>query len=250
MYQNQRKEMTNADNSTREILYIPMTSPINQTALNLFAPIAHDYGVWSRVLSFGQDPRWRRAMVQQLALSAGTRILDVAAGTGEVTRLLQQRGYTVISLDQSSEMLALAVREGALATIARAEKLPFSSDCFDGLTFTYLLRYVDDPLSCMVELARVVRPNGMVGMVEFGRPRGIWGPLWFFYTRLCLPLAGKCVGRGWHRVGSFLGPSIDDFWQRFPDNTLAQLWESAGFSEVTMDRKSLGGGVIMTGRKT
>jgi hypothetical protein len=70
-----------------------------------------------------------------------------------------------------------------------------------------------------------------------------------FYTRLCLPLAGKCVGRGWHRVGSFLGQNIDDFWQRFPDNTLAQIWESAGFSEVTMDRKSLGGGVIMTGRK-
>ncbi len=227
-----------------------MTSPINQNALNLFAPIAHDYGVWSRILSFGQDPRWRNAMVRQLALPAGSRILDVAAGTGEVTRLLQQQEYTVISLDQSPEMLAQAVRDGAVATIARAEKLPFPSDSFDGLTFTYLLRYVDDPLSCMVELARVVRPNGRVGMVEFGRPRGIWGPIWFFYTRLCLPLAGKCVGRGWHSVGSFLGPSIDDFWQRFPDNTLAQLWESAGFTEITMDRKSLGGGVIMTGRKT
>jgi demethylmenaquinone methyltransferase/2-methoxy-6-polyprenyl-1,4-benzoquinol methylase len=226
-----------------------MTSPLNKTALNLFAPIAHDYGVWSRVLSFGQDPRWRNAMVRQLALPTDARILDVAAGTGEVTRLLQQRGYKVISLDQSPEMLAQAVREGAVATIARAETLPFPSDCFDGLTFTYLLRYVDDPLSCMVELARVVRSNGRVGMVEFGRPRGIWGSLWVFYTRLCLPLAGKCVGRGWHRVGSFLGQNIDDFWQRFPDNTLAQIWESAGFSEVTMDRKSLGGGVIMTGRK-
>jgi len=226
-----------------------MTSSINQTALNLFAPIAHDYGVWSRVLSFGQDSRWRKGMVRQLALPAGAKILDVAAGTGEVTRLLQQRGYTVISLDQSPEMLAMAVQDGAVATIARAEKLPFPSDCFDGLTFTYLLRYIADPLSCMVELARVVRPNGRVGMVEFGRPGGIWGALWFFYTRLCLPLAGKCVGPGWHHVGKFLGPSIDDFWQRFPDNSLVQLWESAGFSEISIDRISLGGGIIMTGRK-
>ena len=226
-----------------------MLPAINKTALRLFSPIAGDYGLWSRVLSFWQDPRWRRTMIARLDLPPNSRILDVAAGTGEVTRLLRQQGHAVVSLDQSLEMLGQAVKMGAVATIGRAEQLPFADEGFDALTFTYLLRYVDDPLRCLQELARVVRPGGKIGMVEFGRPDGVWGTLWHFYTRACLPLAGKCIGHGWQQVGSFLGPSIDDFWQRFPADALAETWEAAGFDQVSTTAMSLGGGICMTGRK-
>ncbi|MDD3619008.1 MAG: class I SAM-dependent methyltransferase, partial [Desulfobulbaceae bacterium] len=226
-----------------------MLPEINRTARQLFAPIAADYGFWSRLLSFWQDPRWRRSMIRGLRLPPNSRILDVAAGTGEVTRLLQQEGHQVISLDQSREMLRRAADGGAVAALGRAEELPFAGESFDALTFTYLLRYVEDPLSCMRELARVVRPGGSIGMVEFGRPRGLWGALWRFYTRNCLPLAGKYIGHGWEQVGTFLGPNIDAFWRRFPGDGLIELWEEAGLDRVERTNMSLGGGIFMTGRK-
>jgi demethylmenaquinone methyltransferase/2-methoxy-6-polyprenyl-1,4-benzoquinol methylase len=226
-----------------------MISEKNKTARRLFAPLAGDYGTWSRILSFGQDPRWRRMMLKKLGLHHGARVLDVAAGTGEVTRLLQQMGITVFSLDLSPDMLAEAKAKGAVAVLARAEELPFSDRTFDALTFTYLLRYVENPNACLQELARVLKPGGRAGMVEFGRPRKAWGLLWFFYTRTCLPLAGKLIDRGWQRVGSFLGPSIDEFWQRYDAGSLMKIWEQAGFGEVEMKSMSLGGGFLITGRK-
>jgi len=226
-----------------------MLSEENKAARGLFAPLAKDYGTWSRILSFGQDPRWRRRMVQKLQLQRGARVLDVAAGTGEVTRLLQRQGCNVFSLDLSPEMLGRAADKGAAAVLARAEELPFPDCCFDAVTFTYLLRYVNDPLNCLRELARILQQNGKIGMVEFGRPQKLWGPLWFFYTRTCLPLAGKLVSRGWQQVGSFLGPSIDDFWHRYDASTLAGIWQEAGFSEIEMKSMSLGGGFLVTGRK-
>lgn len=226
-----------------------MITASNLTALRLFAPVAGDYGLWSRLLSFWQDPRWRRAMIARLDLCSGSRILDVAAGTGEVTRLLQRRGHAVVSLDLSMEMLRQAARMGAAATIGRAEELPFGDNSFDGLTFTYLLRYVEDPLPCMKELVRVVRPGGRIGMVEFGRPGGLRGVLWGFYAGRCLTLAGRGISPGWRQVGAFLRPSIEHFWQRFPGDALIRLWGDAGLERIRMASMSLGGGIIMTGRK-
>ena len=217
-------------------------------ALRLFAPIAGNYVRWAAVLSLGQDPRWRAAMVAGLKLSPQARVLDVAAGTGAITRLLEARGARVIAFDQSIEMLGVARRHGATAVRGTAEHLPFPDASFDGLTFGYLLRYVD-PAPTMRELGRVLRPGGEIGMVEFGRPSGIWGPWWWVYTRLVLPIAGATIGSGWRKVGSFLGPSIDAFYREFPDDRLAQVWESAGLVDVRVARRSLGGGLIMWARK-
>ncbi|MFQ5947332.1 MAG: methyltransferase domain-containing protein, partial [Acidimicrobiia bacterium] len=132
---------------------------LNHEARRLFAPIAGDYERWARVLSLGQDPRWRAEMVAGLDLPKGSLVLDVAAGTGAITRLVESRGFDVVALDQSPEMLRAAKQEGATAVQARAERLPFPDESFDGLTFSYLLRYVTDPSRCMQELVRVVRPG-------------------------------------------------------------------------------------------
>jgi demethylmenaquinone methyltransferase / 2-methoxy-6-polyprenyl-1,4-benzoquinol methylase len=221
----------------------------NRFARELFAPIAEDYEIWSRALSFGQDPRWRRSMVEGLNLSRGSRVLDVAAGTGQVTRILEEKGYAVVAVDQSPEMLAQALARGSTVVNGRAEVLPFREGTFDGLAFTYLLRYVDDPMACMAELARVVRPGGRIGMVEFGRPRGFWGPWWYAYTRLGLPLAGVLIAPGWSRVGLFLGGSIDAFHGRFPMPEMTRLWERAGLEDIRVSTPSLGGGLIMWGTR-
>src|SRR3989337_2629194 len=103
----------------------------NLTARRLFAPIAPNYDRWSALLSLGQDPRWRGELVDHLDLPSGARVLDVAAGTGLITRLLEARGHEVVALDLSPEMLNGARRRGATVVIAAAEALPFPSATFD-----------------------------------------------------------------------------------------------------------------------
>jgi ubiquinone/menaquinone biosynthesis C-methylase UbiE len=91
---------------------------------------------------------------------------------------------------------------------ASAEQLPFTDGEFDAHTFTYLLRYVDDPAATLRELARTVRAGGTIASLEFGVPRGPARPLWELYVRVGLPAAGAVIGRGWREAGSFLGGSI------------------------------------------
>lgn len=221
-----------------------------QLARELFAPIAPSYQRYARLLSMGQDPRWRRSMVGGLELPPGGKILDVASGTGSITRLLQSQGLEVVSVDQSEEMLAVAVAHGATGVLSTAERLPFPDGAFDGVTFGYLLRYVESVEGCLEELARVVRSGGVVGMVEFGRPAGVLRPVWWAYTRIVLPLTGAVIRSGWWEVGRFLGPSIDRFAQAYPPDVLARDWRAAGFQDIRIRRMSFGGGLIMWARKT
>jgi len=222
---------------------------LHETARRLFAPLASNYDRWSALLSLGQDPRWRGELVERLDLPPRARVLDVAAGTGLITGLLEKRGHEVVALDLSDEMLRSALQRGVKTVLATAGSLPFPNATFDGLTFGYLLRYVTEPREVLRELARVVRPGGAIGMVEFGRPHGIWGPPWWLYTRVGLPVAGILAGPGWTRVGRFLGPSIDRFHRRFPADGIVALWESAGLTDVHVVRRSLGGGLVVWARR-
>jgi demethylmenaquinone methyltransferase/2-methoxy-6-polyprenyl-1,4-benzoquinol methylase len=221
-------------------------------AQELFAPLGPRYDRMGALLSFGQDPRWRRFMVDRLPRDSG-QVLDVATGTGLVAEALLERGFRVTGLDQSPGMLAHARRRfgGRLELVeASADELPFPDASFDHLTFTYLLRYVDDPGATLAELARVVRPGGTVAMVEFGLPRGgAWRPPWDAWVGVGLPLAGRFVSPGWHEVGRFLGPSIRDFYARVPEETLLELWRRAGIGRVARRRMSFGAGLVVWGRR-
>lgn len=223
----------------------PVIATPPRIARALFAPLAPGYERWARILSMGQDGRWRARTVKAMRPRPGDVALDIAAGTGSITRLIQQEEASVISLDQSESMLAPAVARGATGVLASAECLPFPDARFDIVTFGYLLRYVGDVGDCMAEISRAVKPGGRVGMVEFGRPNGIWRPLWWLYTRLILPGAGLLAGDGWPEVGRFLGPSIEEFADRYPPEQLAAIWEKAGLSGVRFERLSLGGGLVM-----
>jgi demethylmenaquinone methyltransferase/2-methoxy-6-polyprenyl-1,4-benzoquinol methylase len=178
-------------------------------ALELFAPLGPTYDRYARLLSFGQDPRWRRFLVSRVAAGPGDTVLDVATGTAAVAiELARRTGCRVVGLDQSSEMLETGRRRVATAGLGdrielvdgTADRLPFGDAAFDALTFTYLLRYVPDPGATMQELARVVRPGGTIAMLEFGLPQRLARPAWELYVRIGLPVLGAIVSPGWRRV--------------------------------------------------
>ena len=226
----------------------------NRAAKELFAPLAATYDRYARLLSFGQDPRWRSFLASRIDAGPEDTVLDVACGTGAVTlELVRRYGCHVVGVDQSPEMLAAArARVGPEVELqeARAEELPFADGTFDGLTFTYLLRYVDDPAATMRELARVVRPGAPIAMLEFSVPQNpVTRISWETYVRLGLPLAGRVISPGWRDVGDFLGPSIREFWNRWPLESLLGLWRDAGIVDLNTRQLSLGGGVVIWGRR-
>jgi demethylmenaquinone methyltransferase / 2-methoxy-6-polyprenyl-1,4-benzoquinol methylase len=221
-------------------------------AIELFAPLGPRYDRLGALLSFGQDPRWRKTMVSHVPRDGGS-VLDVATGTGLVAERLLAQGHRVTGLDQSPDMLAVARgRFGDRVELveASATSIPFPDASFDHLTFTYLLRYVDDPAATLAELARVVRPGGTVANLEFCVPTGIWRPLWDLYVGVGLPALGRIASKGWYDVGRFLGPSIRGFYERWPLDRQLELWREAGIHDVQARRMSVGGGVVIWGTKT
>jgi demethylmenaquinone methyltransferase/2-methoxy-6-polyprenyl-1,4-benzoquinol methylase len=227
-------------------------------AATLFAPLGPTYDRWGAILSFGQDPRWRRFLVSRIDAGPTDTVLDVATGTAAVAReLVRQKDCYVVGIDQSAEMLEEGRRRVALAAATEkvrlqqgdARSLPFADGQFDALTFTYLLRYVDDPAATLRELARVVKPGGTIAGLEFGVPRGIWRPLWEAWVRLGLPAAGRVIGNGWYEVGTFLGPSIRGHYDDWPVPRLLAAWREAGIGQVQAKPLSVGGGVVTWGRR-
>jgi demethylmenaquinone methyltransferase / 2-methoxy-6-polyprenyl-1,4-benzoquinol methylase len=228
-------------------------------ARELFAPLGPTYDRYASLLSFGQDQRWKRFLVSRIEAGGDSQVLDVATGTAAVAiELVRRHGCRVVGVDRSPEMLAAGRERVERAGLAeridlregRAESLPFEDASFDALTFTYLLRYVDDPAATLRELARVVRRGGTIAALEFGVPPApVWRAAWELWVRVGLPGAGRVVSPGWHEVGRFLGPSIRGFYERYPLPELGRLWSEAGIEDVRWRSLSLGGGVVTSGRR-
>ncbi len=228
-------------------------------ALRLFAPIASTYDRYAFLLSFGQDARWRRFLVERIAARPDDTILDVACGTGAIAlALLRRYGCSVVGVDASPEMLAAGRRRvaaaGAEARVrleqGRAEALPFHDGEFDGLTSGYLLRYVADPAATVHELARVVRPGGRIASLDFFVPpsrlvRAAWRP----YVGALLPALGGLVSPGWREVGRLLRESIPSFYERYPLERQLADWRAAGIVDVRAQPLSAGGGVVVWGTR-
>jgi demethylmenaquinone methyltransferase / 2-methoxy-6-polyprenyl-1,4-benzoquinol methylase len=232
----------------------------NGFAIDLFSPLAARYDRLCEVLSMGQNRRWRRRMVGHATASSPERVLDVASGTaGVAIQIAQHTTGRVVAYDLTLPML----RHGATRVAAsgltdridlvegRAEDLPFPDQSFDALTFTYLLRYVENPAATLAELARVLKPGGSMASLEFlAPPNPLWRAAWWCYTRLVLPVAGWLTGgREWWRVGRFLGPNISGHYRDYPIPWTVRAWESAGLVDVGVRTMSLGGGLVMWGRK-
>ena len=232
----------------------------NGLAIELFSPIAARYDALCEVLSFGQNRRWRRCMVDHAIERGPSAVLDVASGTaGVAIQLADRAGAQVVAYDLTLPMLLEGARrvsdspqQGRIQLVqGRAEDLPFPDRAFDALTFTYLLRYVEDPKATVAELSRVLRPGGVMASLDFLEPpHRLWRVPWWCYTRLILPAAGWVTGgRQWWRVGRFLGPNISAHYRRHPLGQIVAAWEAAGLVEVGVRTMSLGGGVVIWGYK-
>jgi len=231
----------------------------NRFTQDLFDGLPRRYDRLAEVLSFGQNARWRRAMVDHVASREPRRILDVATGTAGVALQLADRTRADITgVDLTPAMLregrARVRMSGATPRITlvagNAEVLPFPDASFDALTFTYLLRYVHDPAATIRELARVLEPGAPMASLDFAVPADpLWRSSWWCYTRLLLPVGGLLGGGDWVRVGRFLGPNISGFYERHPVSAIVAAWENAGMVDVGARPMSLGGGLVMWGTK-
>lgn len=239
---------------------VASSSDRNLFARQLFAGLPDRYDALAELLSFGQNRRWRRAMIERIVPATPGPILDVATGTaGVAIEIARRNPASVIGVDLTIEMLRRGRRnvtgtglDGRVVLVAaRAEQLPFRDRAFEGLTFTYLLRYVEDPAATLREIARVLADGSPVASLDFFvPPRRFWRAWWWLYTRLVLPAAGALTGgREWYRVGRFLGPSISGHYRRHPLSWIVAAWQEAGLADVGVRVMSLGGGLVMWGRK-
>ena len=232
---------------------MPIPASAAETPRRIFSPIASNYDRPAQVLGLLQYTRWHEFLLSRLSLTAGDRVLDMATGTGAVAlRLARRDGLRVTGADITRPMLlqTAARSDDRLGLVeCTAEAAPFADGAFDAVIFTYLLRYVADVPATLSELARALKPGGTMASLDFAVPRGIWYPLWRLYTAIGLPLGGALLSPAWRRVGSFLGSSIRDFYRRWPEERLLQLWRESGFPDAQAKRLSLGGAIVIWGTK-
>jgi demethylmenaquinone methyltransferase/2-methoxy-6-polyprenyl-1,4-benzoquinol methylase len=230
----------------------------------VFAPIAGNYDRPALLLSLFQYRRWHRFLLSRVDLNDGAadgrprRVLDMATGTGALALdLLSRPGVEVIGADATRPMLVQAqARAGRQAVDGRlnlvectAEAAPFTEGSFNAVVSAYLLRYVGDVGATLRSLARLVRPGGMLASLDFAVPHWPVYPLWRAYTDVGLPVGGWLFSPAWRRTGSFLGPNIRDFYRRWPEKRLLGAWRDAGLVDVQSRRLTLGGAIVIWGRR-
>jgi demethylmenaquinone methyltransferase / 2-methoxy-6-polyprenyl-1,4-benzoquinol methylase len=227
----------------------------------VFAGLPARYDRLAYLLSFGQDRRWRRAVVNRVLAAGPARVLDVATGPAGIALAVAARcDAQVVGVDLNEPMLRAGlanVRRSGFGprmglAVANAARLPFADGSFDAVMFSYLLRYVDDPAATVAELARCLRPGGTLASLDFYVPPSPWWRgWWWLYTRAALPvLGGLTGGPAWWRVGRFLGPSITGHYRQHPVDAHLAAWRAAGLQDVRATPMSLGGGLIMSGTKS
>jgi demethylmenaquinone methyltransferase / 2-methoxy-6-polyprenyl-1,4-benzoquinol methylase len=252
--------MTNPTYSELMAAQAAAPSPENAFATDLFLRLPARYDLLAELLSFRQNARWRHELVDHIAEARPHRILDVATGTaGVAIELARRTEAEIVGVDLSEAMLGRGRERVAAAGLTpritleagRAESLRFDNESFDAVSFTYLLRYVADPDTTMRELARVLRPGGVIASLDFFvPPQTAWLAAWRLYTRVGLPAVGWMSGGGaWARVGRFLGPNIEAHYSRWPLPRIAEAWAAAGLVNVQWRVMSLGGGLVMWGTK-
>lgn len=216
----------------------------------MFDRIAPRYDLLNSVLSFGADARWRRVAARRARLGPGSSALDIACGSGKLTRELCRRapGGLVVGLDFSSRMLGLAARQAEGAVYVRGDglHLPFPDAAFQAVTVAFGLRNFVDPELALREMLRVLKPGGRALVLEFVRPRpGVVGRAYRAYLRWGLPRVGGLLS-GDPTAYRYLSQSVDSYRSA---SELVEMARSAGWREVGVRLLTLGTVALVEGRR-
>lgn len=222
----------------------------------MFDSIAPDYDLMNRAMTFGIDRLWRRKAVGMLGRVKHDDILDIATGTGDLAIALARRlkPRAVTGIDLSAGMVEIGRRkvdEAGLAGvvtlgIADCLALPFADASFDAVTCAYGVRNFSDLAAGLREMHRVLRPGGMVMILELSTPTGrLVRPLYDFYAGRFIPALGRMVS-GSDAAYSYLPASIAAVPQRA---AMEALMAEAGFEAAATRPLTFGTCCIYTGRK-
>ena len=203
---------------------------------SLFDENAGGYDRINRLFSLNTGGRYRSQLLRRAGLGPGGRLLDVATGTGLVARealRLTQPGGLVIGLDISAGMLAVARRQTGLALVqADAETLPIEDGGFDMVTMGYALRHVADLDRTFAEFRRVLRPDGVLVLMEIARPAGPVGhALARIYLGWVVPLVSRLLGgsKQAHRMMRYYWDTIENC---APERSILASLHRSGFVEA------------------
>jgi len=202
----------------------------------MFDTIAPRYDLMNRVMTFGLDKGWRRATVAALGLPEGARVLDLACGTGDLTRLGTRRGFRMVGADLSAGMLAA---NGVAAPLVEADgsRLPFATGTFDGLVYGYALRNFTDLGGTLAECARVLRPGGRLAVLEVDAPSArLWRVGYDVWFNKAVPAIGGALS---DRAAYHYLPRSVAYLP--PHHVLRQMLRDAAFSAVGI--RPLAGGL-------
>ncbi len=209
----------------------------------MFGRIAHRYDLLNRLMTFGQDVRWRRFLIDKMAAGPKSTVLDLGTGTGDLALEVKQRhpDAVVVASDFTAEMLLVGKqRQGANQVhwvIADAMNLPFASRCSDVVVSGFLLRNVPEVARTLEEQCRALKTGGRVGSVDTTPPRDNWlRPFLQFHLHKVIPFLGRLVA-GDAEAYTYLPDSTEQF---LTAENLAKAFEDAGFESVGFVRRMFG----------
>jgi demethylmenaquinone methyltransferase/2-methoxy-6-polyprenyl-1,4-benzoquinol methylase len=218
----------------------------------MFGRIAHRYDLLNRLMTVGQDVRWRKELIGHLALNAESVVLDLGAGTGDIALEISQKhpGATVVASDFTHEMVRVGRQrpggEQVAWVIADAMHLPFASQSVDAVVSGFLLRNVPDVTLTLNEQHRTLKPGGRVGSLDTTPPRQNWlRPFLEFHLHTVIPILGRLVA-GDAEAYTYLPDSTE---KCLSAEDLASHFEQAGFRAVGFVRRMLGTVGIHWGQK-
>lgn len=218
----------------------------------MFARIARRYDLMNRLMTAGQDRRWRRDVIQRAALPAKGNLLDIGAGTGDLAQeaIRQNPDCHPVAADFTVEMMRVGRQRAALSRLgwaaADAITLPFLSGIFDAVVSGFLLRNVSDVKSALLEQYRVLTSGGSIVILDTTRPsRNLLSPLINFHLHFVIPTLGQLV-TGSREAYTYLPESTESFLEA---EKLAALMVQTGFREVSFQRRMLGTIAIHWGKK-
>lgn len=215
---------------------------------SMFDSIAPVYDRLNHILSFGIDRQWRKRLVRAVCQPEVHKVLDVACGTGDVSMALRDKGMAVTGVDISERMLAIACSKvaGVEFMTGDASALPFSDSSFDAVTIAFGIRNFDKRDKCIEELFRVIRPGGILAVLEFSIPDNrLWRMVYTWYFKNILPVIGRVVSKQEYAY-SYLPESSFEF--PSPELFLKEL-EAGGFSGLSVRKMTGGVACLYVGRR-